>query len=154
MTVFSVISCKNRQITLYFPKNSSQYRTKGPEKRCPKSKQRFMYRPSFFAGVLCSKSKNPKSRDYCISLNIAFVIQIVLCSTREYQIQYHAYTSSRKLNHRQYAECFHRHSHHKVAVFSILIIIRGVNNLLFSICVIYGALEVKGCQSNMHQTDT
>ena len=36
-------------------------------------------------------------------------------------------------------------SHHKVAVFSILIIIRGVNNLLFSICVIYGALEVKGC---------
>ena len=43
-----------------------------PRKRCPKSKQRFVYRTSSVASLQCSisrecaKSKNPKSRDYCI----------------------------------------------------------------------------------------
>ena len=114
------------------------------KERMPKS---FQYKP-LFCDVYHSFGD--------ISSNIAFVFQIVLCSTRECQIQYHAYTSSCKLIHRQYAECFHRHvgQPSQGSSFSILIIIRGVNNLLFSICVIYGALEVKGCQSNMHQTTT
>ena len=67
----------------YLAKNQGNSELKGGGNRCSKSKQRFMYRPSSVAGLLCSKSrecpksKNPKSRDYCICTTIRRAIKIL-----------------------------------------------------------------------------